>query len=251
LCEHNAKQAGIKTVSLNLRGILNKYNTLIRQDVDLEGFIASETNNVFEEAKRHPRSIIIVDDIERVFITSKERDVETSLGSTGRLSKPHLIQECMKIPNNTCILVVGTTCYPDACVGVDRESFLGHFDAFIRVPPLDNFSRTEYLLKLMPSSLDKGKMSVGALATEIMANMPHLNFADIATAVENVQLPVGHSSDSVFSHNIRLIKSSLRKQYDRVRQERQERFSRLRDWLNPNSSTSKLKIATKRRKNAI
>lgn len=103
-----------------------------------------EVETVFAAAKAAAPSIILIDEVEKVFI----RDSKRAIGRAGPDGEPpsrirqQLLAEVAALRPSDGVLVLCTSSQPHACVGVDQEEFIAFFQMLVEVPlPRDRTRR--------------------------------------------------------------------------------------------------------------
>lgn len=136
LCKLCAGWVGAHVHELNLKNI---HRDLMAEngyenEKYLDEILQTKISSIFENAIEARPAIVLIKDIERVFITSSDRDKESPVAKLARRMKQFLFEKIDKSQGIEKFIIVATSSYPDDCVGKDHQEFRNFFHSIVHLP---------------------------------------------------------------------------------------------------------------------
>eukprot|EP00890_Picochlorum_soloecismus_P006808 jgi/Picsp_1/952/NSC_04436-R1_aaa family protein len=136
LCKLCAGWVGAQVHELNLQAIhqeLITENAYTKNEYLIEA-LQTKISSIFSTAMKTRPAIVLIRDVERVFITNSDRDKESPVAKLARSMKQLLIEKVDKSQGLEKLIIVATSSYPDDCVGKDSQEFRNFFHSIVHLP---------------------------------------------------------------------------------------------------------------------
>jgi SpoVK/Ycf46/Vps4 family AAA+-type ATPase len=107
----------------------------------LDEMLQTKISSIFATAMEARPAIVLIQDVERVFITNSDRDKESPVAKLARRLKQFLFEQIEKSEGIEKLIIVATSSYPDDCVGKDHQEFRNFFHTIVHLPLPSHRSR--------------------------------------------------------------------------------------------------------------
>jgi len=159
LCKVCACWVGAQVHEVNLHAIheeLMAENTYEKNSY-LNESLQTKISSIFSTAMETRPAIVLIRDVERVFITNSDRDKESPVAKLARSMKQLLIQQIEKSQGLEKLIIVGTSSYPDDCVGKDYQEFRHFFQNIVNLPLPSHRSRVIKICESLRTVFNESK----------------------------------------------------------------------------------------------
>lgn len=184
----------------------------------------------FQRAATEGPCVVFIRNCERMFISSSNRDQECEKSEIFRAMKRHVVEAVDHLPQNSNVLILGSSSRPDDCVGKDKEDFISFYNAdIISMIHPDHYSRMVGIVADM--YLKRGNMPhiPWTILSKLAACYPEASWKDIETSIHQTSIEIEHWMDLVREVELNLRRASSSQQGSRI-----SRMIDIESWVQEN-----------------